>query len=103
MQELEGAIRYLSRSAIDKKPKNLSAKILKVVKSVYAQTYPQDQDLPDILEQFTKRAIRSKDVIVILEKGTQCLQGLLKLEFGGGGGGEAANSGPSKNLRGSHV
>ncbi len=101
LQELEGAIRYLSRSAIDKKPKNLSAKILKVVKSVYAQTYPQDQDLPDILEQFTKRAIRSKDVIVILEKGTQCLQGLLKLEFGGGGGGEAANSGPSKNLRGS--
>ncbi len=102
LHDLEGAIRYLARSAIDKKPKNLSAKMTKIVKTIQAQTYPQDQELPDILKQFTGRSIRSKDVILVLQKGAHCLQGLLKLEFGGSSGNtEAVSSGPSKNLRGS--
>ena len=71
-----------------------------MVKCIQAQTYPSESELPDALQNFTNKSIRSKDVISVLHKGAQCLQSLLKLEFGGEGP-PSGRPGPSKSLKGS--
>ena len=100
LRDLESATQHLSHSAVEKKPKRLSAKALKMVKCIQAQTYPSENELPDAFQSFTNKHIRAQDVSSVLHKGAQCLQSLLKLEFGGEGP-ASGRPGPSKSLKGS--